>query len=208
LPNWLPVTTDIHLIRTTGLIGPGVIGGALADPGQILASDGGDSRGSDALQGIVVLLKNADGQPLSYQISGENGTFRFTDLPYGTYRLSYDLPGFHSPEVWVTLSPESPEKLGITLPISGTVAVDEPEVTTLMLYPNPARDALYLPVGQTAGESHVHMTDLQGRTLYTGSLSPEAGIIRLDVSGYAPGWYQVRVITDDQHYIGRWIRQD
>jgi len=208
LPNWLPVTTDIRMIRTTGLQGGGVIGGAVFDPEGLVAAEDLHLRGSGGLGGILILLKDAAGQPLQYVHTEEDGSFRFDQLPYGTYRLAFDLPGYHSPDVWVTISPDEPEKLEINLPVSGITAVEEPGVESINVYPNPARDILYVPVSGMESEYAVRMTDVQGRIVFAGSMAPQAGVIRMDVSGYAPGVYQVQVFGPQRVHVGRWVRQE
>jgi hypothetical protein len=167
-----------------------------------------DLRGFGGLGGIVILLKNTDGHPLQYLHSEDDGTFRFENLPYGTYRLAFDLPGHHSPDVWVTISADEPEKLEVNLPISGITAVEDGQQLQVTVYPNPARDALYIPVPGIDEACEVRMTDIQGRTVFAGSMLPQAGILQMNVSDFAPGLYQVQVYGRQLQYLGRWIRQD
>jgi len=124
LPNWLTVTTDILMVSANipnG--GGGVIGGFITDPNRLVAGEDEESRGLGGLSGATVLIKDAQGQPLGYAYSMPDGGFRFTDLPYGTYRISYDIAGLTSPDIWVTLTPENPERLNVTCKRSSYILI-------------------------------------------------------------------------------------
>lgn len=208
LPNFLPVTTDIQLIRTTDLSGSGIIGGALFDPEGLVAGMDPDERGAGGLGGIVILLKNTAGQPLQYVHSGDDGSFRFEHLPYGTYRLAYELTGHHSPDIWVTISPEEPFKLDVTLPVSGITAVENIDATRISVYPNPAMDELFISVPEMKNACEVRISDIQGRMVFAGRLYPQVGTLRLNVHDFGAGIYQVEVLGETVRYLGRWVKQD
>ncbi len=210
LPNWLPVTTDIWMVRTNPILGGGgVIGGIVTDGNRLAAGEGDPDRGQSGLSGVEVLIKDVDGNPLTYMWTLEDGSFRFTGLHYGTYRISYDQPGKHSPDVWVTLSPESPEKLNVTLVLNqGTTAVEDPTIEEIQLHPNPATHEVFIPVNANTARTDIRMTDMQGKVVYTGSADQVNGVIRVDIGSFTPGLYLVSLKSDDKMYYGRFVKQD
>lgn len=208
LPNWLPVTKDIYMIRSTDFTGGGVIGGFVSDPNHLVAGGHVESRGT-GIANVQVLLKDAQGLPLNYQYTLAEGGFRFTNLPWGTYRISYDIPGLTSPDIWVTLTPENPEKLQVTLIVNqGTTAVNDPKLEEIKLYPNPAKEEINMPLPGVNTNYDIHMIDMQGKVVYTGSVRNTNGVITVGVGSLAPGLYHINLKGDHGHFYGRFIKQD
>ena len=146
---------------------------------------------------------------LNYKISIQDGSFRFTGLPFGTYRVSYDIPGIYSQEVWVTLTHDNPERLQVSLVISqGEVSVDEPEVQEVELYPNPAKDQVTIELPGDNANYHIQVVDMQGRIVKTGSAQSENGIMLIDVEQYSPGLYHVNLKSETTYYFGRFVKQE
>ncbi len=207
IPNWLPVTTDIWLIRKAGLTGGGVIGGLITDPQHLVAEEDGEQRNGGGLANVVVLLHDVNGLPLDYEVSLEDGSFRFTELPYGTYRVSFDIPGIISPDVWVTLTAQNPEILNVNL-TAGTVAVDDPRSEEIRLYPNPAAHRIHMAVPGENQPYEIQVTDMQGKMVFAGSARNVNGILSIDVSTFANGLYQVNLLREDRLFYGRFIKQE
>jgi hypothetical protein len=207
LPNDLPVTTDVSLIRRTPLSGVGVIGGIVTDLQHISSGEHEDSRNLPGLSRVVVLLRDQQGQPLDYAWTTEDGRFRFPGLPYGTYRLRFDIAGVTSPDIWVTLTPEVPERLQITLVVpKGTVSVQEPDHKELILYPNPASYEIHIPWPELHTVFNVVLVDIQGKVVYQGSEQSLNGVLTIDVSSYTPGIYFVKLKSNHGLYHGRFMK--
>ncbi len=208
IPNWLTVTTDIWMIRIDTTNGPGGIGGVISDPSGIVAQGDVEFRGLAGLPGVTVLLRDVQGNPLNYTTTLEDGSFRFTNLPLGTYRISYDIPGLHSPDVWVTLTHDDPEKLQVSVVVTGLVAVDEPNPQELELYPNPAKENIKIKLPGDHSPYHMQIVDMQGRIVKTGSVQSEDGIMLIDVEQYSPGLYHVNLKGENAYYFGRFVKQE
>ncbi|MEO5906272.1 MAG: T9SS type A sorting domain-containing protein, partial [Saprospiraceae bacterium] len=209
LPNWLPVTNDIWMISTDTTNGTGVIGGVVTDPSNIVAAQDGEFRGGAGVPGVNVILSNAEGIAITYTVSLEDGSFRFTDLPFGTYRLSYDIPGVYSPDVWVTLTADEPERLSVSLVITeGSVDVEEPVATEVGIYPNPANEEIKieLPVGETTFD--IQIVDMQGKVVHAGSVRNLNGIMLIEVGQYTPGLYHINLMGESKSYFGRFVKQE
>jgi len=209
LPNFLTVTTDIHLIWKQPMNGGGVIGGTVTDPNHIVAEVNEDIRNIVGLSHVLVLLSDANGNPLTSMFTDEDGNFRFTAIPYGTYRLRYDIPGLPSPDVWVTLTAEDPEKLQVTIIAEGgATSVEDPKAELIQLYPNPATEEINVVIPGGEGIYEIEVIDMQGRLIYAGSGRNHNGILRVDVSQYSAGLYSVSLLKQDHRFYGRFIKQE
>jgi len=209
LPNFLTITTDISLIRKASHNGLGVIGGIVTDPNHIVAHEGEETRNLTGVAHAVVLLNDINGQPLDYILTDEDGNYRFTDLPFGTYRLRYDIAGLPSPDVWVTLTPEDPEKLQVTIIAeNGASAVEDVKYETVQLYPNPAKEQIHVVVPGDNEPYDIQVVDMQGRVIYAGSARNYNGILTIEVNQYSAGLYHVNLLNNDHRFHGRFIKQE
>ncbi len=201
---------DIFMVPTTDFNGGGVIGGVVTDGNDIMGHAGPEVRGGSAgLPGVEIIISNAQGEPLHYTWTQEDGAYIFENLPLGTYRITYDVPGLSSPEIWVTLTAENPERLQINIEIEGgTVAVKDLDTEEVILFPNPAREEINIPVPVAQTTYQVQLVDMQGRIMEAGSVNSMNGIIHIDVRSYAPGLYYVQLTDDRVMYYGRFIKQD
>jgi hypothetical protein len=127
----------------------------------------------------------------------------------GTYRLTYDIPGVYSPDVWVTLTADEPENTNVTLVITeGSVDVEEPVATEVGIYPNPAKEEIKieLPAGETTFD--IQIVDMQGKVVHAGSARNLNGIMLIEVGQYTPGLYHINLRGDAKSYFGRFVKQE
>ncbi len=206
-----PLQRHINMVPIDeGFQGVGVIAGLVTDDENIIGGEDEAVRGSgEGLSGVEVILKNAQGLPLNYTWSIENGAYRFENLPYGTYRLSYEIAGLFSPEIWVTLTPKNPTRLDVNLEVEGgTVAVKDLVTTELSLYPNPAKLEITIPMAGGNAQYDMQLVDMQGKIVNAGSVSNVNGVITIDVRPFAPGLYHINLKRNNEFYYGRFIKQD
>jgi hypothetical protein len=207
VPSMLPVTNDIYLIRQAPGGGPGVIGGVLADPGHIVA-EAGEVRGSGGLANIVILLYDQYGQVMDYTITLEDGSFRFTDLALGTYRIRFDLPGIPSQEIWVTLTQDVPEQLQVNILLDEQVDTENPVAEQVSLYPNPATEEIHMTVPGDNETYEIQVVDVAGKVVYAGSARNASGILTVEISSLTHGLYQVNLVSNSRLLYGRFIKQE
>lgn len=116
---------------------------------------------NDGLSNVGVLLLNATKQRiLGFALTDNEGCFRFTNLPYGTYHVMADLPRFGRGMCEeIRISPEQPVVNNIHLFINteGKMAMsyqkNNPASTDLYAYPNPA-------------DTDITLTGLKANTYY------------------------------------------
>ncbi len=201
---------DVFLVPTIGLNGGGIIAGFVTDGQGIIAGDDPEIRGNSAgLTNVEIIIKDAEGLPLNYTWSLEEGAYRFENLPWGTYRISYEVAGLVSPDIWVTLTPENPQRLQVNIEIEAlNVAVKDITREELKVYPNPAKQEVHFAVPGTNAQYDIQLVDMQGKILTTGSVVNDNGVITIDVHAYAPGLYHINLNGLNGIYYGRFIKQD
>ncbi len=208
LPNYPQVTTDIRMIPVDTTNGTGVIGGVITDPTGFTADEGQHSRDEEGQAGITILLSDQYGTPKDYTISSEGGVFSFPNLAFGTHRITYDIPGIQSPDIWVTLSPEDPHHLQVVLIVENSVAVEEPTSIEVSIAPNPAKHEINITVPATLSSFDVQVVDMQGRIVKAGSVRSNNGILNIEVDQFASGLYHINLRSNDQMYFGRFVKQE
>ena len=80
--------------------------------------------------------------------------------------------------------------------------VPEPDSAVLLLYPDPVADRLYLRTGNSRGQGHVTITDLDGRTVLS---VPDRGAV--DVARLAPGLYQLLFERGQERSYARFVKE-
>lgn len=79
----------------------------------------------------------------------------------------------------------------------GTVGTEETDQFDVALWPNPARDYLYIRMSNTGNlteELKINIFDLSGKLLYSDAVYPDVnGLNRLDVSQLDPGMYLINL---------------
>ena len=158
---------------------------------------------------------------LSFEVSDQYGTI-VTDAtisvegqtyPEGTYEMENYIPGvynftvsaahyfdydgsfeIHDHDVQVT----------VVLEADGTGFGSEAGETAVSIFPNPARDVLFVHIPSPGQEAVVvSLLDISGKTLQRIVSHPDSGVaeVELDVSGMTPGVYFVRINQDKVHQV-------
>lgn len=108
--------------------------------GRAFAQFGASLSGTvqDPSQGVLskatVTLTNTQTQQKFTAVTGDSGSYRFGELPGGTYSLDVSAPGFKTSTVAVTVTPEQPRDLDVTLSPGGateSVTVNAEETIAL-----------------------------------------------------------------------------
>ena len=156
----------------------------------------------------VYLQNTVDNSIIDHTQTDENGNYRFENVPAGSYRILVNVDGKPMESVnTVTLTTDADIVENVNYEITETgVVAKMPSglkyaVTSLIIYPNPAKDFIYLP--QSAQNAKVQVLDVQGRILmkidnYKGE--------KLDVSTLSNGWYMVLTYSENSIKTGKFIK--
>lgn len=131
---------------------------------------------SNAAANHTVLLMNPSlTHVLAWSLSAPDGSFSFAQLPYGNYRLLGEKAG-HSRSVspLITLSPAHPNAENISLSVQEkSIDIEVPDagdqIQLLTVYPNPAKDRLWimLPVTGNDCDAEVNIYSAAGKLVQT-----------------------------------------
>lgn len=161
---------------------------------------------------VEIVLYNSTGLPVAYTFSNSDGTFSFSNLPYGEYTLYAEMTGKITEAVVVILS-EGSSTASINLLVTATAIAalgsdgpDTPQLAAGNPYPNPAGELLYLELNSSvSGKALVEVADLQGRLIFSESKEMTNGTNRIDIAtGNLPGgMYLLRVSTAGHEPVQR-----
>ena len=206
---------DIHLMaiasplpeatgRITGSFAlPGISNGDLEIFCQPWFADQGELYCDGGLSNITVFLYGESGKRIyDYTLTGENGNFAFSELPFGDFTLKVELAGYQSPfSETISLTPENntisdiqlfigPEKkVGIFIPPTNNVAQG------FLVFPNPASDKLILklPVNESNPGATVRVFNNLGKLVRFYSVPTQTQRIELTLNGLKAGIYHGRL---------------
>jgi PKD repeat protein len=157
---------------------------------------------------IEIILLNAQGNFYTCVTSSDDGSFDFSNLPYGTYQLFPDVTGISTTPMYVTISEDQPldhDVILVILPNEITFSINENISDyvgqAMLVYPNPVKDQARISVEiKKSSTLDVLITDISGRVVFCQKNQLQQGTqeIILPVSNLSSGMYQVVLIPEDK----------
>jgi len=220
-----PVTgKDIRLIdMPQSVSGPYMISGKMiidfGGKGVTVTEKSGDIKGVPAQGAAVFLTGAADGKLKSWDITGADGSFEFSNLAEGSYYFLADCQGKQMDAANPVLAVSDARK---SIEILATVGSDKITVTDLStgiddrimgglkVYPVPADDHIFLEVsrGIFKGSSvRISILDLSGKYVLNEKVSDLSGNpVTLNIAGLPEGVYVLRLTDNKISYNLRIIK--
>ncbi len=156
--------------------------------------------------GVIMLLMDADGNPINYLRTLEDGSFDFSNIAYGTYKLRAEYVGIQSQTATITLSADDPTAtVNVTLK-DGEAILGLDEIVSAYLkdfgivYPDPVTaDAAFNVTMKQASTINVSVTNQLGQVVINKNESLKSGVnrINLHTASLPQGIYVVKVLTKD-----------
>ena len=176
-----------------------------------------DTYCSEGLSNVGVLLLNAGKQRiLGFALTGPDGHFFFSELPFGTYHVMADLPRYGRGMCEeITLSPEQPALSDMHLFISQDGRVNMRHQsngllpTTLQVYPNPA-ETLVTVMGLKGNATYsVTVLNSIGMTVLPETLlgSDLLGELPVSVDTLSAGIYFIQVKSASGTMMAKFVKQ-
>jgi hypothetical protein len=167
--------------------------------------------GSVGMAGMPVYLQDASGNLLEVFYSRTDGSYNFSDLPFGDYALRVELFGVPSTLFPFTLNASNPNlQIDFTLGTNGIAAsLEEAELALLGTYPNPANDWVRLQLKAKHGQNQtIRLLDMQGRIMLEKKVALEAGLqeVELSLEAFSKGMYLLE-ISGGQKSVHRLVIQ-
>ena len=195
------VECDIHLISKLSLSsGDGQV------EGEIIAQ-----TKSAGIENAYILLLDQDGNPLMSNNSDSDGSFGFSELPYGTYNAYAELTGITGELLTFTLDENNPEVGDIQFIVTengvqGSInGISGRNIPALSVAPNPFTDFVNVNIPE-ASPYDLKVYDLTGNLVMERE-GNAGGIIRLDASHWKAGVYVVSIVVDGQNLLGKIVKK-
>ncbi|MEQ9378675.1 MAG: Ig-like domain-containing protein [Imperialibacter sp.] len=189
--------------------GPGSIAGKLLlsdDGSRHLVTDGRLMEGSP-LSGVTILLMTSpEGTLVASTVTAVDGSFEFTNLPLGAYKLLIDYEGnvsLESPEITISTGQLSFE-VASEVTDEGIVIIAMPTATTgvsaevlrsmIKTYPNPSQGQFTIAWdGSLADVKEIIIHNNNGSAVWQHSMTTAQ--LTVDISSQPAGVYILRLIT-------------
>jgi hypothetical protein len=185
-----PDTANLMMVEIpAGLTGPCSISGYVYEGngfGQKIIPGFGPGIKTNVIPGVPVKVgKNPGGAIVGSGTTDTSGYFSFTNLPYDSYTIYTDIPGYPMDSSYtVNLTPGNEEATDLTYVVdSNSVYIDitasapgatTNEVTNLSVFPNPSSGNIYIKLPKENGEEVIRILDLSGRIIYTSATKGNA----------------------------------
>lgn len=186
---------NINLVTYDSLgYGDGSINGQLVSGGK-----------SVTLSQQEVFLLDADGAPVRFTYTDEQGNFNFSSLPMGLYKVNPVITGFTTFPALVDLNSTN-VAANVVMTIDGYTITGIKEniqaASESGIYPNPAYSQLNIIVNSgLQGSAVINILDISGRVVLTDQSNVMPGIpVCLDISNLKSGIYFLEMRAVNGHY--------
>lgn len=186
-------------------------GGSGAISGNI-SFDGGkfNDKGIPA-PNVEVLLLDMQFIPIQLEYTEQNGSFKYDNLPFGTYLVYPEIAGKHTSPVQVTIDINNPVVTDINLVITQNSVIASlkdnlpDNIESISdIYPNPSIDMGYIDLNVTRTSNiefrilnHIgQIINIKEETLLTGE-----NRITVNTSKLSSGLYILQIVNDDKSII-------
>lgn len=174
-----------------------------------------DGKASIVENAEVILFNEAD-NCLTYIKSDKDGSFLFSGLAYGTYKVLADIPGkFAYPSI-ITLSENNPTIGGIDIVIYNediAHGIGNDVVTRLTglgdPYPNPARSDINIEFNLIeSGQVQVFVLNQGGQIVdkYSSHHYSGENKVQVNTSGLASGMYKMMILFGNEKHVKSFIK--
>ena len=195
-----------------GLATAGGTGGGNGGVGGGVNQNGLPVTGSAGVPGVQVQLHNTGGQVLKATHSNTQGSYNFSQLPFGNYKLHVEMMGVAFTPYAFSITAANPNpQIHFSVSNQGIAASLLQEAFSLDgIYPNPVQGQAYIRLsGNEAGRLNVRLVDLQGRLVAQNQYDLTEGMqeFTFGVDGVTPGMYFMEIESAGKHSTQRIVVQ-
>lgn len=194
--SWLPYTSTtpsikMRQVNTPG--GPGYVSGF------VVVGAGKSTAVGDPLPNRLILLTDTMDKVYGHTVSASDGTFSFSNLPYGTYKIFGDVFGKTSKPLIFTLSASNPQSKFITFqeksrtfdPMMPALGIANTTQANIRIYPNPATTAISIDGLQS--DAVITIYDIAGRQVMPPATLLHGRLHSINISTLPQGHYTVQL---------------
>lgn len=149
--------------------------------------------------------------PVGQLFTDDEGLFKFSGLPYGTYQVVLEIPGEPRKVIEITLSEDNPNATDIEFETEGTAtSIDNiTAMSSLTLSPNPTSNILVVESSFTESKDvNYKLIDMNGRIVMSSKFKSVIGEnkLQLDVETFNSGMYNLVLQTEKEMIVKRFIK--
>ncbi len=208
---------DINMIYGTVPAGTGFISG------YVISGAGRGTSTDVPVAGMIIYLRNAANNILTYTFTDATGNYFFNNLDYGTYNIypeNYSYYTIPSAEIILTSTGGGSNDVNFKrhttsriISLIRTNGVDKvsKSLSSYKIYPNPVNDMLTIQWHNQIGDPlNVVITDVLGRQVFNTQyqMIGDTGEKQVDLSGFKSGVYCVTFRSGSEIYTVKLVKQD
>jgi hypothetical protein len=202
---------NINMQAGTATTGPGFIAGNVT----MGANKSTQTTGINA-PNVEIILENAAGKPLAYQVTNAVGHYSFANLPAGTYKVYPEVLGCTTTPSIVTIGAAPVSNVNFAEhTISKTVTPSNVGVASVAesnfsVFPNPSRGIINITWAAKTPAQNVRaiVTDVAGRKVLQTELNFNAATdTQVDLSHLNAGIYFINFNGEGVNYINKVVLQ-
>lgn len=209
--NTAIIEMEIAMIPLTNLQGGnGTIEGSVSTA-NFKANEvavGGKSAGPLVDANIMLMHSEV---PVGQVFSDEDGAFKFSGLPYGTYNVILEIPGQPRKVLEITLSEDNPNATGIEFETDATTSTDNNStaLSSMTLSPNPTSNILVVDSYFEENKDVIYrVIDMNGKIVESSTFNAQTGEnnLVLNVETYRSGMYNLVFQMEKEVVVKRFIK--
>lgn len=187
-------------------------GGGNGGVGGGVNQNGLPITGSAGIPGVQVQLHNTSGLVLKATHSNTQGSYNFSQLPFGDYKLHVEMMGVAFTPYAFSITATNPNpQIHFSVSNQGIAASLLQEAFNLEgIYPNPVQGQAYIRLtGNEAGQLKARLLDLQGRVVAQRyyDLTEGTNEFTFGVDGVTPGMYFIEIESSGKRSTQRVVVQ-
>lgn len=192
-------STGKHIYMRTGTLttGPGFVGGNV--------SQGANKGTANGIEGMTILLLDANNMPVAYAVTDANGDYSFSNLPVGAYKVhpedmnynttaaGFNISATHTAHIDINFERSLSQKTIVPV-ASGISNINK--AATFTAYPNPATDVININWSNLSDDkATINITDISGKKVFSSEVKMDANAA-INISNIRPGFYFLNVQTE------------
>lgn len=203
---------EIAMIPITNLdeTGTGSIEGSVSTDNLVANKKDDDARNGTPIVGANIMLMHEE-VPVGQIFTDDEGSFFFSDLPYGTYTVVLEIPGYPQKTFEVTLSQDNPNVTDVEFEtdFSATSTDNISALSSLTLSPNPTSNTLVVATYfEEAKDVMYRIIDMNGKIIKSAAFTAVYGenSLQLDVTNMNNGVYNLVLQSNEELVAKRFIK--
>ncbi len=162
---------------------------------------------------IPVLLYDDQMNVLDFRLSNDQGAFEFNQMELGSYFVRVEKAGLQAEEIEIILTAENPTSDGTIFSLeSGQVTGINNmfEQSTILVYPNPVRDELYIRLENITNQNiEIRLLSITGQQIqFPSSIQQSsANILTVNTQSLSAGLYFIEIIEAGKRSIHKINKQ-